>query len=148
MLDTFNVAFLQNIIYSDEYGYHLYDRYRIYKDDQQYKVERSSDGKILGFSKLRYAATWCILDRWNKIVEARRVIEINNVLESLFAEGLVHRKQQRSKNLEVQELGRDKYLVVLDKQKRFQYELDKYIKMAKNCQEKGYQNELTRVSRK
>lgn len=141
-------ALNNNIIFNDEYGYHLFGKYHISKGQEQYRVVRETDDSIRMFAKLRYAATWCILDRYNKIVEAKRVVEINSTLESLWAEMLVHKKLQKNSNLEIQEIGRDKYLAALDKQKRFQYELDKYIKLAKRCQDKGYENELTRTARK
>ena len=134
---------LNKIIYTDEYGYVLYDKYFITKVSDVYNVTRNSDGSVLTFAKLKHAASWAILDKYNKIFQARRVVELDRILSSIQAEILVHKKLKKQGTLEFKEINRDKYLVSLDKQKRFQEELDKYIMLAKLCQDKGYQYELT-----
>lgn len=146
--DFIDNKFSSFLIYEEDDGYVLYEKYKIQKNTQGYTTHRYTDGSTREFSKLRTAASWAILDRYNKIVEARRLCELDGSISSLAAEIMVHKKLQRSKNLETREINRDKYLVAIDKQKRFQWELDKYIILAKKCQDKGYENELTRTSRK
>lgn len=142
---NFTIDFIKNLIYDVEDGYILYEKYKILKQTDGYLVERFTDGTNIHFSRLRWAAAWAILDRYNKIIESKRIIELNNVLTSIEAEMIVHKRLQKIGSSEVKEINRDKYLVALDKQKRFQWEIDKYIIMAKNCQDKGYENELTRT---
>lgn len=141
--------FVYNIfIYDTNDGYILFDRYKMQKFDDFVQVERFSDGKIIDFSSSKNATTWCILDRYNKIIESRRVLDLDRFITSLRVEMAQHKRLQKVGTLETKEINRDKYLQDLDKQKRFQWEIDKYIKMAKICQNKGYQNELTRTSGK
>lgn len=140
-------SFFRNIIYTDESGYVMYNLYTVQKSQGGYTVVRYTDGKTIEFNKLRNAASWAILDRWNKIVESRRVVELDAVIGSLATEQVNHRRLQGAGNGETREINRDKYLNCLDRQRRFQWELDKYIKVAMSCQEKGYQNELKRVAR-
>ncbi len=139
---------LSNIIYKDDTGYVLYEKYHIIKKNGLYMVIRNTDDKVVYFSKLRHAASWAILDRYNKIPEAKRVLELEQRIFSIAAERLIHKSLQGKGPLEHREINRDKYLVDLDKQKKFQMELDKYIILAKKCQDKGYENELTRTARK
>lgn len=143
----FDSMFVSNIVYGTDDGYVLFNRYHIKKNGDHYIARRYTDDVIKTFSKLRYAAGWCILDRYNKISEAKRVTELAIMLDSLQAEIMVHTRLQKSGSGEVREINRDKWLAAVDKQKRFQWELDKYINLAKTCQDKGYQNELTRATR-
>lgn len=147
-LEYFDSIFVSDIVYKTDKGYVFYNKYHITKDGDQYTTRRTTDNLVKIFSKLRYAAVWCILDRYNKIAEAKRVTELNRMLDSVGAEILIHSRLKRTASGGTREINRDKYLVALDKQKRFQYELDKYIKLAKTYQDKGYQNELTRATRK
>lgn len=139
---------LSHIIYEEGNGYILYEKYRITKGDGEYLAERFTDGGVKSFSKLRWAATWCILDRYNKIIESKRVLELSLLIESANAEILLHHRLKKSANAELREISKSKYFSTVDKQKRFQWELDKYIILAKKCQERGYQNELTRIAGK
>lgn len=136
------------LIYGDGSEYVLYDQYSIIENSGCYTVKRISDGRIHQFSRLKTAASWAILDKYNKIIEAKRILELDNLISAIDAELLVNKKLQKRGPLESREISRDKYLVNIDKQKRFKWELDKYIMVAKKCQDKGYQNELTGTPRK
>lgn len=148
VMSSFDPGWIQNLIYTTERGWSLFDQYEITKVDGGYLLQRYSDGTTHNFVKLRHAAAWAILDKYNKIIEAKRLLELDKSLSSVAAELLVHRRLQNIGDLVGREINRDKYLVGCDKQKRFQQELDKYIIMAKKCQDRGYQNELTRTARK
>jgi len=143
-----NKKLQHNIIYETDDSYIFYDLYKIVKtSDKLYKVVRFTDLSEYIFTSSRNATTWIILDRYNKIIEARRTHELDKKLSSLDAELMLHKKLQICGAMESREINRDKYLVVLDRLRHFKWELDKYIMLAKICQEKGYQNELTRVTR-
>lgn len=148
VIKWFDTIFVSDIVYETKAGYVFYNKYHISKSGDYYIARRHTDDLIKSFSKLRYAASWCILDRYNKIVEAKRLSELSTLIDSITTEMLVHKRLQTVSHGEIKEINRDKYLVAQDKQKRFQWELDKYIKLAKTCQDKGYQNELTRATRK
>jgi hypothetical protein len=133
------------LIFNDENGvFVLFEEYFLEKNNSFYKVSRRSNDQIIIFSSLRVATTWVILDKYNKIVPARRVIELDNLLSGIKTEIVIHKQIKPS--IEEQEIKRDKLLHDLRKQKRFQLELDKYIITAKICQERGFKNELTRTS--
>lgn len=148
LLPYISTKLINNLIYTNDQGYVLYNKYEIIKVKDHYEVDRNTDGSKFLFSKLRNAATWAILDRYNKIFEAKRVLELDSILSSINVEVQIHKRLQKIGTLESREINRDKYLIDVAKQKQFQWELDKYIIMAKTCQSKGYQNELNGTSRK
>jgi hypothetical protein len=136
------------LIYENDSGYTLFEQYTITKRRDWIEASRNSDSTVNLFSSLKNATAWCVLDRYNKIVEAKRLIQLDQNIAAITAERLQHGRLRKRGTLESKEISRDKYLQALDKQNRFQWEIDKYIQMAKKCQNKGYQNELTRTSRK
>lgn len=143
LADKVMASLLSKVIYNNEYGHYvLFDQYLIMKENGYFKVFRRRDEHIVEFANLRNATVWSILDKYTKISEATRVLDLDQKLDSLKAEILVH---SRFKNNDF-EIQRDKLLNDLHKQKRFQWELDKYIIMAKICQERGFKNEFTRTS--
>lgn len=136
-------SLMSKVIYNNELGnYVLFDRYTIFKKENIFEVLRHRDDKLAKFGSLRNAAAWAILDNYTKISEANRVLDLDQKLQSLSAEVLVHSRFTKN-NFEIQ---RDKLLNDVHKQKSFQWELDKYIIMAKTCQERGFKNELTRTA--
>lgn len=149
MVDRIIPELTSRLIYDTEDGnYVLFNEYVICKNNGQYQVFRYRDDNKFVFGSLRNATAWSILDWYNKIIESRRVLELDKLISSIKVDQLIHKKLQTKGNLENREINRDKLLHDLDKQNRFQHELDKYIIMAKTCQQKGFENELTRTSRK
>lgn len=145
MAIKFNEDLPSKLIFKNEYGvFVLFDEYFLEKIQNSYKVTRPSREQNITFSSMQNATTWCILDKYNKIVEARRVMELDSLLAGIKIEIMIHKKTKSQR--EDKEIKRDKLLHDLNKQKRFQWELDKYIITAKVCQERGFKNELTRTS--
>lgn len=137
----------KKLIYTVDDKYVLFDQYVIDKDNDIYIVYRHRDERVFHFNKLRNATAWIILDKSNKFYEARRVLELDLTLSSILVDKTVHSKLLKKCNL-------DSYLIYTTKlqndnirQKKFQNELDKYITMAIICQQRGFENELTRTSR-
>lgn len=142
-------SLLSNLIFdTDEGHYVLFNQYYIQKVDNYYQCHRYTDDYKQFFSSLKNATTWSILDKYNKIYEARRVIELDSLLAGISVDKSIHKKLKSVGNLENREINRDKLLFDLMKQNRFQHELDKYIILAKTCQQRGFENELTRTSTK
>jgi hypothetical protein len=138
---------LNTLIYTDDGGnYILFDKYTIYKKKGYYQVVKYGVVSEMIFTSVKNAATWAILDHHTKIVEARRVAELDALLTSVLVDKSIHLKMQTSGSLEAREINRDKFLHDMYKQNRFRQELDKYIIMAKSCQERGFKNELTRTA--
>lgn len=143
-----NSNFGQNLIFDTPDGYILFRKYKITIDRHNYIVERRSDGCQLVFSNLRHATTWCILDHYNKIPESKLMLQLSKNLDSITTEILIHRNLQVKGSADFREINTHKLQSALARQKRFQFEADKYIKLAKICQDRGYNNELTRTTRK
>lgn len=139
---------LNQIIYIDDNKYVLFEKYEIVKHRDHYSVFRRADEKRFSFNKLKNATTWAILDKHNKLNEARRVIELDLKLESVKIDRAIHAKLSKKKDLEYALVHMDKLQQDIDRQSRFQSELDKYIIMARSFQQRGFENELTRTSGK
>jgi hypothetical protein len=149
--DFFNKVSLKvanQLIYFDDTKYILFEKYEIKKKSKYYIVYRRTDEKSFNFNKLKNATTWVILDRYNKLNEARRVIELDLKLESVKMDKIIHAKLSKKKDLEQALVHMDKLQQDLDRQTKFQRELDKYIIMARSFQQRGFENELTRTSGK
>lgn len=141
-------SLIKNLIYSiDDKKYVLFEQYVIDKKHDYYIVYRYRDDKMFEFNKLRNATTWIILDKFNKFYEAARVIDIDKKLYSISIEKNIHARILRKAGYDDFLLYSVKLQEDIISQKKFQNELDKYIIMAINCQQKGFENELTRTSR-
>jgi hypothetical protein len=112
------------------------------------KVYRWRDDQTFTFSNLKNAVSWSILDWNNKIYAAKRVKELDMKLDSLFVEISIHKRLSKHRNLEIADINKDKLSSDVHKQRQFQHELDKYIILANSCQQRGFENELTRTARK
>ena len=140
---------MDNLIYQEDNSvYTLFNKYFIKRSNTGSIVYRKTDGEYFEFNNSKIATAWCILDRYNKIFESRRIIELNNKIISLSAEKLNLSKLQHRTKAEQSEIYRDKLSEIVNRQNQFQWELDKYIILAKQCQQRGFENELTRTSSK
>lgn len=139
---------LKCLIYKrDDDSYVLFEEYSIKKDQSSAMLHRYRDDKYYMFNSLRHATTWAILDKYNKFFEANRVRELDLKLESIQVDKAIHKKLSRSKNLDERVIHSHKLQTDIEREKRFRNELDKYIVMANNCQQRGFQNELKRSER-
>lgn len=138
---------VKNLIYSVDNKWILFEKYSIEKQQEVYKVLRYRDEKQCSFGKLRNAAAWIILDKYNKFFEANRVLELDLKLSSILVDKFIHNKMLKKGDFENFLLYSTKIQDDVLRHKKFQNELDKYITMAQNCQQKGFENELTRTAR-
>jgi len=138
-----------NIIYNTVDGcYVLFEKYFITKKEDYFVAYRQRDDKIHEFSSLRNAAAWSILDRNNKIFESSRVLMLDASITSVKVAKQIHTKMQFKGDKSLREISFNKLQQDLADHRRFQYELDKYIILAKQCQQRGFENELKRTTRK
>lgn len=138
---------VKNLIYMVNDKYVLFDQYTIEKIKDGYTVYRYRDDRVFQFNKSRNATAWIILDKFNKFYEANRVLELDLKLSSVLVDKHIHSKMAKKSNLESYLLYMAKLQNDNMRQKKFQNELDKYITMAIICQQRGFENELTRTSR-
>lgn len=102
-------------------SYQIFGLYRIEAtEDKKYKVviHKREPNKI--FYSLKNAVAWCILDKKNKIVEEKRLEQLDLKLESVNAAIVMHKK-----------------LLEITKS-----EDSKYIYLAKLSQEESFRNSL------
>jgi hypothetical protein len=131
------------LIYECDDQYILFDLYRIKPESESFIVTKEYSDISIEFGNLRNAAAWCILDKYNKIIPARRIVELDKLLTSKIVDKTIHsRLQKKNSNYEIY---RDKMLFDILRQKQILEEIDKYIIMAKECQKRGFKNELTRI---
>lgn len=141
-------SLLNCLIYNNDDGsYTLFEQYTLRKTNDVIAVYRYRDERNFTFNKMKNAVAWAILDKHNKLFEAARIIELDLKLESVNVDKLIHQKLMNSKNHDFF-LYSVKYEQDITRQNKFQRELDKYIITARMCQERGFQNELNRPSRK
>ena len=131
---------VNQLMYDSDGYYTLFEEYVINKENDAYTVRRYRDESTLIFGNLRHAAAWCILDKHNKLNESRRLLELDARLTSVAADKKNHiRLTFKGDN---KEINNDKYLQDEAKEHGFKYEIDKYITMAKHCQQRGFKNEF------
>lgn len=135
------------LIYKEDSCYILFEEYSIKRDADVVLLNRYRDERQFQFNKLRNATAWAILDKYNKFYEANRVLELDGMLESIAVHKKIHDRLRKSKNLEEYTIQSHKLQTDLLHEKQFRNELDKYIVMANNCQQRGFQNELKRSAR-
>lgn len=139
---------LKNLVYENDGMYIMYEQYYISKNGHAYEVYRHRDDTKRSFNRLRNAAAWCTLDYYGKLYESSRVIYLDQKLESLEIDKTIHARQKNKSDIDMRGIAIVKYQHDLHSQKIFRGELDKYIIMAKMCQQRGFENELTRTARK
>lgn len=139
---------MKYLIYkNDDDTYVLFEEYSLHKSKDIVTLFRYRDEKKYTFNKLRNATAWAVLDKYNKFYEANRVHELDSRLESIQVHKHIHGKLAKSSNLDDYTIQTHKLQNDLLREKQFRDELDKYIIMANNCQQRGFENELKRSAR-
>ena len=124
----------------------LFNNYFINKNGDSYIVYRKSDDSKRTFNSIKHATAWAILDKYYYFSESIRIWQLDHLIVSCEFE-IELNKSMCIKSKDRKEIFYNKLSYVIEKQKNFMNEIDKYITVAKICQEKGFQNELTRISR-
>lgn len=139
---------INHIIVDTDHGYLVFNQYYIERNNQTYTLIRRGDEKEFMFSKLRHAITYAILHKNYKLYEAGRVHELDRMLESIDVEKRIQEKKKKKLKVDEFILKTIKLQSIFDKRTKFEQELDKYIIVAKDCQHKGFENEINRTKRK
>jgi hypothetical protein len=128
---------LQDIaIFQDELGrYSLFGTYLITKENNNFNVTLETAYTSYEFSTLKNAVTWCTLDKRNRIIDAKRMVQLDKKLISLDTSILVHN------NLVKKTKSTDDRLIYLAKlstekleKRRILEEIDSYISESKRWQ--------------
>jgi hypothetical protein len=128
---------LQDIaIFQDELGrYSLFGTYLITKENGNFNVTLETAYTFYEFSTLKNAVTWCTLDKRNRIIDAKRMVQLDKKLTSLDTAILVHTnlvkktKSPEDRLIYLAKLSGEK----LEKRKILE-EIDTYINESKRWQ--------------
>jgi hypothetical protein len=130
-------------------GYVLFDRYSIVsREDGRHTVFRYGDEKSFTFNSLKNAAVWCILDHENRFYEAGRVMDLDSCISSAQIDKNIHTKLKNRGDMVDRIINSAKLQYDLDKERLFQAELNKYTTLARDCQQRRFEHETNRNSRK
>jgi len=116
-------------IFQDATGkYQLFNKYTITKINGSYEVGFFTSSSTILFWELKNAVTWCTFDRRNKIMDSKRILELDKKLARLDTNIVVHQKMvKNSKNNEekliyLAKLGEERLML-----KRLTEELNDFI---------------------
>lgn len=73
-------------------GYELFNKYDLYKKNNFVKVVVRHTYTVKEFSSLKIAVSWCIFDKRNKIVEAKRLEQLDQLLTGISVSIHAHKK--------------------------------------------------------
>jgi predicted nucleotide-binding protein len=122
----------------------MFGKYSVTKIKNQHRVLRKTDDIEHKFRNSKAAAAWCILDKTNKVVEANRLLELDNKISSLEVEQEIYEisaKDMIGRAIKQALLAETRLKIRLN-----QKEIDKYITIAHQWQTRGYNNGTIRTS--
>ena len=129
------------VIFQDDTGnYELFNLYVIQKQNKEYIVTMKNTYTEHSFHTLKNACTWCILDKRNMVVEAKRVLNLDHRLASLevdiFSRTQLFNKSKSSDNklLFLSKINEDRI-----KKQQAMTELHMYINETKRWQNRRFE---------
>jgi hypothetical protein len=127
-------------IFQDTTGsYQLFNKYTITKTNGSYEVGFFTSSSTMLFWELKNAVTWCTFDRRNKIMDSKRIVELDKKIARLDANISVHQRMvKNSKNNEekliyLAKLGEERLML-----KRLTDELNDFILDSKSWHAKRF----------
>ncbi len=120
-------------------GYELFAEYLISKSKVGYKVKKYKTDLNEHFYSLQNATIFAILHKRNKIVEAKRMRELDMLLENANAEIELHKKHGTTfQDTEAKMIAFSKYEEARHKKKIYGSEVSEYLSETKSWQEGRY----------
>lgn len=120
-------------------GYELFAEYFIAKAKVGYKVKKYKTDLNEHFYSLQNATIFAILHKRNKIVEAKRMRELDMLLENANAEIELHKKHGITfQDTEAKVIAFSKYEEARHKKKIYSSEVAEYLSETKSWQEGRY----------
>lgn len=117
--------------------YVLNNCYAIIQDDvnQTATVTRKRDDSVFKFNSVKLALVWSVLDYNKRTLESNRVKLLDGLISSLTIEQQIHeRLKNRDRVIYTNKLQQDR-----DRLKKYNIEINKYIKLANKLQNKELQ---------
>ena len=117
-------------------GYELFGEYLISKHENRYLVEKYSTDLSVYFYSLQNATIFATLYKRDKVVEAKRMIELDILLESANAD--IIRYKNRGNDYEARIISSAKYEEAKHRKYTVSEEIKNYLHDAKMWQEGRY----------
>jgi len=120
----------------------------------QYRIKKSSTGCIIlkrnvaiqETTNLRSALSWCIADKYNLIQLRNNLIKYDHELSRREKDVLYYiHTIKNSQDCDLKNTVLDRLIQCKDRIKCLKKKLDKCINSAKYCQQKGFDNETSRL---
>jgi len=125
-----------SIVQESDGSYLLFNKYSIRKIDNEYRVSHTYLAESnISFYVLKHAVTWCTYDKRNRIMESKRILDLDRQLTSIESAIEIHQKLSRkttnldSKLIYLAKLGEEKL-----KRTQINAEIEQYISESKNWQ--------------
>jgi hypothetical protein len=137
---------MPNVIWQNDDGvYEVFDRYRIHKESQGFRVFCSATD-VGVFSTTRTALSWCIADKNRAYNTARELLITDNKLSLLSADIATRAAVgDRSENPALREIILTKLESKIIMKKLLENQLTKCVSWAKYCQQRGFEDETART---
>ena len=117
-------------------GYELFGEYLISKEQNRYKVSKYNTDLEEYFYSLQNATIFATLYKRDKVVEAKRMLELDILLESAAAD--IIRYKSHGKDFEARIIASAKFEEARHRKHRVSSEILGYLSDAKNWQEGRY----------
>lgn len=128
-----------SIIINTDNGYELYGEYFINRIDGYYVVSKYSTHLSIKFNKLKNAVIWTTMYKTNKIVEAKRIHDLDGLLVGTLTSMEIHLNQyKKATELETKMIAYAKLEEDRMKKQNIMHELEGYSVNAKIWQEKQF----------
>jgi hypothetical protein len=115
--------------------YVLYNQYVIKKNNDVFWVSRRRDDEIFKFNSKKLALIWSVLDHNRRIYESSRIRMLDSLIVSLLIEQQIHeRMHEKNWTLYSIKIQQDKI-----RMKKYNTEINKYIRLANTLQNKELQ---------
>jgi hypothetical protein len=129
----------ENLIITVPGGYELFGQYLISKKKVGYKVTKYNTALSEHFYSLQNATIFSILHKRDKIVGAKRILELDVLLENANAEIERHKQHgAKAKDNETKLIAFSKYEEARHKKKIYGSEVAEYLAETKSWQETRY----------
>lgn len=127
-------------IFQDQTGtYQVFNKYTITKTDNGYEVGFFTSNNTVLFWTLKNALTWCTFDRRNRIMDSKRIFDLDKKIAGIETDIILHQKMIRKSKSNEEKLI---YLAKLGEEKlhlrRFTEELTDYINDSKSWHAKRF----------
>jgi hypothetical protein len=125
-----------SIVQESDGSYLLFNKYSIKKIDNEYRVSHTYLAESnISFYVLKHAVTWCTYDKRNRIMESKRIQDLDRQLTSIESAIEIHQRLARkttnldSKLIYLAKLGEEKL-----QRTQINAEIEQYVSESKNWQ--------------